>query len=334
MVLHNHWGPLKDPKTGLPFPMEAVGDFCLVDKLFPAVAGDSLVFYEADLTDLKEQDFCIPFYKAENPPPTVKENAHQSHSPEGASKGREHQQQDLGTTLPQNLDSTIPSKSKGKLRHLPQAKEKQEKCDTEGRFSKDKDRFCNEKSNKHGSDKESNSTSSCKWHRSPEQHPLSGEGHAKVPHRDDSLWTPGTGSHQGHLSESEGSMSFVAPVSSSTPYKAGAIPCNCSRSTESRHSMTPLNTGLYSSFTYAAPPSSSFGGGFTPVASISSATESACIVSTVYAPTRVFSPNLQLNSGNLTAEQVTDIYVVPRGFEDDPAVARTFDASGEEVGQL
>ena len=48
----NHWGPLKDPKNGL--PMEAMGDFCLVDKLFPGVARDSLMFCKADLTELKE----------------------------------------------------------------------------------------------------------------------------------------------------------------------------------------------------------------------------------------------------------------------------------------
>ena len=35
--------------------------------------------------------------------------------------------------------------------------------------------------------------------------------------------------------------------------------------------------------------------------------ELACITSTVYTPTRVFSPNLQLNSENLTAGQVTDV---------------------------
>ena len=28
------------------------------------------------------------------------------------------------------------------------------------------------------------------------------------------------------------------------------------------------------------------------------------------------------------------VYVMPPGFEDDPMAVRTFDASGEEVGQL
>ena len=36
--------------------------------------------------------------------------------------------------------------------------------------------------------------------------------------------------------------------------------------------------------------------------------ESARITSTVYAPTGVFSPNLQINSENLTAEQAPDMY--------------------------
>ena len=32
--------------------------------------------------------------------------------------------------------------------------------------------------------------------------------------------------------------------------------------------------------------------------------------------------------------QVSNIYVVPQVFEDDPMAVRTFDASGEEAGQL
>ena len=31
---------------------------------------------------------------------------------------------------------------------------------------------------------------------------------------------------------------------------------------------------------------------------------------------------------------LVSIYVVPLGFEDDPTAVRTFDASGEEAGQL
>ena len=111
--------PLKDPQTGLPFPMEAMGDFCLVNKLFPGVAGDSLMFHEADLAELKEQGFHILTYKAENPPPTEKENTQKSsHPPEGTSKSSDKVEstssKTSGTTLPQNPDSTIPSKSKGK----------------------------------------------------------------------------------------------------------------------------------------------------------------------------------------------------------------------------
>ena len=270
------------------------------------------MFCEADLTELKEQGFHIPTYKAENLPPTEKKYAHKSsHPPEGVSKSsgkvESASSKTLGTASPQNLDSTIPSKLKGKLKCSPQAKEKQEKCDTEGCSSKHKDnhRSCSKKSTKCSSDKESDSTSSCKWDQSPEQYPPSGEHHAKMPCMDNSPQTPDTGSHQDHLSKLEGNTYFVAPVTSSTPYKVGILPCNCS---VSRCTMTSLNTGLYSNFTYAAPPGSGFGGGLTPMASILCTMESAHITSTVYAPTEVFSPNLQFNSENLTAEQVRDVY--------------------------
>ena len=51
---HNHWGLLIDPNTGELYPMATVGDFCLVDLLFPGSPGDSLLFKEDDLNRLKE----------------------------------------------------------------------------------------------------------------------------------------------------------------------------------------------------------------------------------------------------------------------------------------
>ena len=48
----NHCKPLVDPNMGEPYPMEAVGNFCLEDAFFPGCLADSLVFCNNDLTQL------------------------------------------------------------------------------------------------------------------------------------------------------------------------------------------------------------------------------------------------------------------------------------------
>ena len=48
----NHQGLLLDLHTGKPFPMVLVGDFSLVDKIFPSIPGDSLLFTGDELTKL------------------------------------------------------------------------------------------------------------------------------------------------------------------------------------------------------------------------------------------------------------------------------------------
>ena len=60
--LHNHHGPLVDPNTGEPYPMEVAGNFCLKDPLFPSCPGDSLFFHDSELTKLMGQGYCIPTY--------------------------------------------------------------------------------------------------------------------------------------------------------------------------------------------------------------------------------------------------------------------------------
>ena len=45
----NHCGPLIDPATGEPCPMEMVGDFRAADPIFKGCYGDSLLYSEADL---------------------------------------------------------------------------------------------------------------------------------------------------------------------------------------------------------------------------------------------------------------------------------------------
>ena len=121
MAPHNHQKPLKDPKTSLLFPMKAVGDFCLMDKHFPGIAGDSLMFCEADL---KEQGFHILIYKAENLPTTVKNTYKSSHPPEGTSessdKAESTSSKTSGTTSPEKSRLHCPQQ----VKVLTQAKEK------------------------------------------------------------------------------------------------------------------------------------------------------------------------------------------------------------------
>ena len=48
----NHWVPLFDLHSGEPFPMVPVGDFLLVDKIFPGTSIESFLFNSDDLTKL------------------------------------------------------------------------------------------------------------------------------------------------------------------------------------------------------------------------------------------------------------------------------------------
>ena len=52
---HNHQGPLLDLHSGKPFPMVPVGDFSLVDKIFPGMPGNSLLFNGDKLTKLQRK---------------------------------------------------------------------------------------------------------------------------------------------------------------------------------------------------------------------------------------------------------------------------------------
>ena len=73
----NHWGQLIDHNTEEPYPMATVGDFCLMDPLFPGSAGDSLLFKEDDLERLKRKSFCVSTYREKKPQPTIpKEDKH------------------------------------------------------------------------------------------------------------------------------------------------------------------------------------------------------------------------------------------------------------------
>ena len=55
---HNHSSLLRNAE-GVPYPMEAVGDFALEDKIFPGILGDSLLFDGAELTRLLQKNYSI-----------------------------------------------------------------------------------------------------------------------------------------------------------------------------------------------------------------------------------------------------------------------------------
>ena len=59
---HNHQGPLVDHSSGKPYPMVAVGDFSLVDKIFPGSSGDSLLFNGEELK-LKRKGYQVSTFK-------------------------------------------------------------------------------------------------------------------------------------------------------------------------------------------------------------------------------------------------------------------------------
>ena len=76
---HNNRGLLIDRNTGEPYPMADVGDFYLMDLLFPGSPGDSLLLKEDDLKRLKRKGFHVSIYREEKPQPTVpKEDKHKS----------------------------------------------------------------------------------------------------------------------------------------------------------------------------------------------------------------------------------------------------------------
>ena len=67
----NHHGPLIDPATGEPCPIEVVGDFKAVDPIFKGSYGDSFLYPDDDLAQLRHQKVYLPVFQEEIPvPPT------------------------------------------------------------------------------------------------------------------------------------------------------------------------------------------------------------------------------------------------------------------------
>ena len=65
----NHRGPLIDPITGEPCPMEVVGDFKAADPIFKGSYGDSFLYSEDDLAQLRWEKVYLPTFWEEIPMP-------------------------------------------------------------------------------------------------------------------------------------------------------------------------------------------------------------------------------------------------------------------------
>ena len=61
----NHWVPLTDSVTKEPFPMELVRDFRSTDLIFKGCYGDSFLYSDVDLGQLRQQGIHLPPYRSE-----------------------------------------------------------------------------------------------------------------------------------------------------------------------------------------------------------------------------------------------------------------------------
>ena len=67
----NHSGMLIDPTTGEPCPMEVVGDFKAMGPIFKGCYGDSLLYSDDDLAQLRWQKVYFSTFHEEIPMPPV-----------------------------------------------------------------------------------------------------------------------------------------------------------------------------------------------------------------------------------------------------------------------
>ena len=69
LEMWNHCGPLIDPATGEPCPMEVVGDFKAADPIFKGCYRDSLLYLDDDLAQLRWEKVYLPTFQEEIPVP-------------------------------------------------------------------------------------------------------------------------------------------------------------------------------------------------------------------------------------------------------------------------
>ena len=78
----NHWGPLISHSSRKPYPMLPVGDFSLVDKIFPGSPVNSLLFNGEELVRFKRKGFQVSTFQEEElyPSSPKREKQLSSHS--------------------------------------------------------------------------------------------------------------------------------------------------------------------------------------------------------------------------------------------------------------
>ena len=322
-MLCNHQGLLIDHNSGKPYPMVMVGDFCLVDKIFLGTPRDSLLFNGEELAKLKRKGYQVSTFREEKPSSSSYKKKKQppSHASGDVPRSSSKEEKPPKTSgksprasSPRAPDSTSSKKSSScHSKHSPRTKEQQDKHDKESHSvsSKHKDKPHNDRSDKHSSDKEDRK-SPHKCCMSPPPWPSSTERVWKECCMDDPTQTSSANTNTHHqcpsrcMSETDDQSSFIAPASTSTPNKIGNGPRQCSSSTDSRHSMTPLDPGLYGSFSYYG--SAGVGhGSITPAASVAGSQQ---VTSSIWQPHGLFSPTLPPAADTLSADQAAGIYLL------------------------
>ena len=224
-----HQGPLIDHSSGKPYPMVTVGDFSLVDNIFPGPPGDSLLFNGEELTKLKRKGYQVSTFKEEKPYPSspkkekLKRKGYQVSTfkeekpyPSSPKKEKQLSSHILGDVLSSSSKKGEPPKTSGKSpgasspsappdstsskksssRHGKRSPRMKEWHDKESHTtsSKHKDKSHSDKSSKHSSDKET-TKSSCKQRMSPPSQPSSTERAGKECHLEDTTQTSSADTH-------------------------------------------------------------------------------------------------------------------------------------------
>ena len=245
---------------GVPYPMEAVGNFALEDKIFPGIPGDSLLFDGAKLKRLWWKNYSILTHL-----PLVSHTGHSSNIASGGVPSLSTLKLDV-EALSQEVKPLVtpshhpPNSRDGKKSHchhspkgkvLPERKDKA-KC-------KDSDSTSSKKSHggrgrKHGSSKDgtmsplkhtldqTDSPSQRRWKEprlEASSGPTSTESHAPSPPKD--------------MTDMDMQPSFFSPPTmTSTPHKIRGEHQH-SMSIDSIPSMTSFNMQLYPSFSFHGP---------------------------------------------------------------------------------
>ena len=238
---HNHQGLLIDHCSGKPYQMVPVGDFSLVDKIFPGSPVDSLLFNGKELTRLKRKGYQISTFQREKlHSSSAKREEQLSSCSSGDMPGSSSKEGEPPKTSSKSPETSSPrappdstSKKKSSSSHSKSSLGVKEWHNKESHSSsfKHKDKLHGDKSSKHGSDKEA--TKSPHKHRMPPpSQPLSTERVGKEHRLEDTIQTPSADtcrhppSPSKCMSESEDQTSFAPPPpsSTSTPNKIASIP--------------------------------------------------------------------------------------------------------------